>query len=256
MGRMTSSAVAVVMLLGGHLARAGSEVSQDIPGHGKVNFTDKTITATGTGAPNLKAPNAAVARIGAERTARLDALRNILETVKGVTVTGTVSAAGALSDSPSVTAKVQGIVQNFKVIDTKYYSDGGVDMIVEVPLNGVTDAFVGEQAGKAVPKKAAASDATGLIINAKGLSLPPAIAPRVVDEKGNTVYSVEQVEKAAVIQHGVAGYTRSLDQAMKTVLWRAPGGEGVETCDAAGLGGFSQRRCGQSRAAWICAQRR
>ena len=61
---------------------AKDAVAQSVA-HGSIDWTNKTITATGSGAPDLKAANVAVARLGAERAAKADALRNILEAVKG-----------------------------------------------------------------------------------------------------------------------------------------------------------------------------
>ena len=194
------------------IASAQGEVSQDIPGHGKINWTDNTITATGTGAPDLKAPNAAVARLGAERVARMDALRNILEAVKGAKISGTTSAGGALASSPQLSAKVQGAVSRFKVLDTKYYSDGGVDIIVQVPLSGVTDLLLEDAGSKVASGK---SDYTGLIINAKGLPITPALAPRLLNESGEELYTASFVAKRAIRERGVVRYTKSLDQAMK-----------------------------------------
>lgn len=198
-------------------AQAGG-VSQTV-GHGQINWSDKTITATGSGAPSLKAANVAVARLGAERAAKLDALRNILEAVKGVQVSGGESAGAKMSASPELEAKVEGIVRNFKVLDTKYYSDGGVDLVVQVPLDGVLTATLLPEAGSQAPKETkVAGDAggiTGVIINAKGLDLTPALAPKVLDAAGKSVYSADIVARDAVERRGVAGYSSSLESAMK-----------------------------------------
>src|SRR5512137_1973629 len=52
---------------------------------GAVDWQRRVARCTGSGAANLKdaAGNPAVARIGAEKAARLDALRNCLEVLKG-----------------------------------------------------------------------------------------------------------------------------------------------------------------------------
>ncbi len=64
------------------LAWAQQPLTQAI-GNGEINWGEQVIRATGSGAPNPDAPNVAAARLGAERAAKADALRNILETVKG-----------------------------------------------------------------------------------------------------------------------------------------------------------------------------
>lgn len=195
-------------------AQAGG-VSQTV-GHGQINWSEKTITATGSGAPSLKAPNVAVARLGAERAAKMDAFRNIIEAVKGVQVSGGESAGAKMSASSELTAKVEGIVRNFKVLDTKYYSDGGVDLVVQVPLDGVlTAALLPEAGSKAAQATGSPGEVTGVIINAKGLGLKPALAPKVLDAGGKAVYGAGIAAKDAVGRHGVAAYSSSLESAMK-----------------------------------------
>jgi len=212
---MVKKLTVVVVLCSASVAWAQGDVSQDVPGHGQINWTAKTITATGTGAPDLKAPNAAVARIGAERVARMDALRNVLEAVKGAKISGTTKAEGLIAESPQLNAKVQGVVRNFKVLDIKYYSDGGVDIIVEVPLSGVTEALVTDAGASPHKGKKPGDGTTGVIINAKGLAVAPGLAPRIYNEGGDELYGAQVVNKNAIRQYGVAGYTRSLDKAMK-----------------------------------------
>lgn len=211
---MARVAAVVAMVMFTAIPGWAQEVAEAIPGHGKINWTDKTITVTGSGAPSLKAANVAVARLGAERAAKLDAFRNILEAVKGVKVSGNDTAGSLMASSPQTKSKVEGVIRNFKVLDTKYYSDGGVDLVVSVPLSGVTDALVAD-AGTKVQTVAAAGSTTGIIINAKGLQVTPALAPRLLTEKGGEVYSAAMVSRDAIAKHGVTGYTKSLDDARK-----------------------------------------
>lgn len=207
---------AVVLWCGVARAQDASAVSQTV-GHGQINWSDKTITATGSGAPNLNSANAAQARLGAERAAKLDAWRNILEAVKGVRVSGGQSAGALMDASPQTKSKVEGLVQGFKVLDTKYYSDGGVDVVVQVSLDGVLlETLVPPAATPA--KAAAAGDAggvTGIVVNAKGLGAQPALVPRFLDEAGKELYGAATVSAEAAKANGYASYTKSLDQAMK-----------------------------------------
>src|SRR5690606_36389070 len=73
----TKALVAALVLGLGATAHAESDdaVVQKI-GHGEVNWSAKTVTATGSGAANLKDASVAVARLNAERAAKLDAYRN------------------------------------------------------------------------------------------------------------------------------------------------------------------------------------
>jgi hypothetical protein len=215
------AAVLVLALVAAPLSVAVAEdppkdaVAQTV-GHGKVNWTDKTITTTGSGAPDLKAANVAVARLGAERAAKADALRNVIETVKGVRVSGAESAGQAMEQSPEIRTKVEGVVRNFEVVDTKYYSDGGVDVVVKVPLDSVLDALLPAKKDNAPsPADSAAGGPTGVIVNAKGLKVPPALAPRIVDDKGNQIYGADMVNHDALVQRGVVSYAKTVEQAQR-----------------------------------------
>ncbi len=206
--------VGALMWVAAGTADAQADPVAQTVGHGKINWSDKTITATGSGAPDLKAANVAVARLGAERAAKMDALRNILEAVRGLRVQSGESAGDRMDASPELKASVEGVVKNFKVIDTKYYSDGGVDVIVQVPLDGVITGALVKAGVKAAPPNGADA-ASGVVINAKGLGLVPALAPRIVDDKGQEIFSAALVAEEAVKRHGVAGYTKNLDGALK-----------------------------------------
>jgi len=196
-------------------APATDAVSQSI-GHAQVNWSDKTVTATGSGAPSLKAANAAAARLGAERAAKLDAYRNALEAVRGVRLTGKDTAGAAIDSSPDVKAKISGVIQGFKTVDIKYYSDGGVDVIISGPLDGVlTDSLVGAGATAAVTE-GFGDGTTGVVIDAKGLGVTPALAPRLVDEDSNAVYTASLVNRDIFHAHGMVEYVKSVDLATKT----------------------------------------
>jgi hypothetical protein len=195
---------------------ADNDVVQSV-GHGQVHWGDNTVTATGSGAPSLKAANVAVARLGAERAAKMDAFRNILEAVKGVRLSSGQSVSAMMDTSPQLKSRVEGVLRSFKVVDTRYYSDGGVDVVVQAPLTGVILDALLPKAGSSEDKTTGVmSEHTGLVVNARGLALTPAISPRLVDEDGNVVYSAAFVNRDAALQRGIATYHKSVDAATKS----------------------------------------
>lgn len=219
MGWRWMAVLVVLALAAGVAAQEAGEVTEgDLKvEHGQVNWTDKTITATGSGAPDLKAPNVAVARLGAERVAKLDALRNILETLKGVRINSEITVDNEMVTNSKMRTKVQGVARHFKVLKTKYYSDGGVDLIVQMSLDGQLASTLLESGSKTadVPRKGNAKH-SGLIINTKGLKTMPALAPKVLDESGNVVYSSEVIEKEKLEERGVTSYFKAMDAAKKS----------------------------------------
>jgi hypothetical protein len=56
---------------------------------------------------------------------------------------------------------------------------------------------------------------TGLVIDARGLGLKPAMAPRVFDEDGKEIYGSAYVKKDWAVKQGMVGYTRDPKKAKK-----------------------------------------
>ncbi len=184
--------------------------------HGEINWSAKTVTATGSGAANLKDGSVAKARLMAERAAKLDALRNIIETIQGIQVSGTRNAADVMSNG-EVKSKISGMAQGYRVVDTKYYSDGSVDVIISMPIDeNLTNALVEKPKGGKAPRKISTDGPetyTGLIVNARGLGLTPSMAPRVVDEAGKEVYGAELVSEKGLQQGGIVAYAKAEEKA-------------------------------------------
>ena len=57
------------------------------------------------------------------------------------------------------------------------------------------------------------SATTGLIIDARGLGIRPAMSPRILDQNGGVVYGPGNYTREYSIQNGVAGYAKGLDKA-------------------------------------------
>jgi hypothetical protein len=184
-------------------------------GNGEVNWATQVISATGSGAPNPQAPNIAAARLGAERAAKADALRNILETLKGVRIDSQTLVVNAMTESDVIRTQVQGIVQGARVVNTRYLSDGAVEVTVEVPITGpLTQTILPPTSfgTQAVPK-AGNPVYTGIVFDSRGLNLRPAMAPKVLDEDGREVYGSAFVSQEWATKYGIVGYVKDLDAA-------------------------------------------
>ncbi|HVO19759.1 MAG TPA: hypothetical protein VMU15_10910 [Anaeromyxobacter sp.] len=187
---------------------------------GKVDWEHKVVRCTGSGAANLKDAdgNPAVARIGAEKAARLDAVRNCLATLRGVQLESGRSVGSALESDSGLSGRVQGILRGFRTVGKpRYFSDGGVEIDVEVPLEGaLSDALLPhptEPAG-AAPAPAAAGGPTSLVVDARGQKVVPALAPRVKDEAGQEIYGPARLDEAGR-RAGAAAYAPDLEAARK-----------------------------------------
>lgn len=215
LGILFSTATLAAGSLSARAADSGAEVQK--LDKGEINWSQKTITATGSGTFSNASSNAAQARLGATKAAKMDAQRNLLEMLKGVNISAKTTLGSAMA-STDIKAKVEGVVRNFEVVDTKYFSDGGVDVTIRMSLDGsLADAVVPPAITAAASDggnpTTASSGYTGLILDARGTQVQPALSPRLLDESGKELYSASNVGKDKLHDHGVAAYVKTLDAA-------------------------------------------
>lgn len=122
-------------LAGSCLAAEAREVLERLP-NGVINWTQGIVTAKGSGTPPAGVTAPAQARLMAERAAKADALRNLLESVKGVRVDAETTVENFTTKSDVVLTRVSGIVKGASVVDKRYLSDGAVEVTVAVNLTG------------------------------------------------------------------------------------------------------------------------
>lgn len=194
-------------------------------GEGSVDWGARTIVSRGIGAPNLDLPEAA-RRPGAIRAAQIIALRNALETVKGILLNSSTTVQNFMTTNDVVTTQVNGYLKGFEQKGReKYMSDGSVEVTMEIPLDGIggisdflLSNSVGEKPsitkfqGKKAKKEAIFS---GLIIDCRGFKVKPALSPKVIDEDGKEIYGSAYVTKEWAVKYGVVGYAKTVDGAAK-----------------------------------------
>jgi len=197
------------------LALVAPVIAQAEPG--AVDWQKKVVKCTGAGAANLRDAqgNPAVARIGAEKAAKLDAVRQCMETIKGVTIEKGETVGGALAGDTTLSGKVQGIVKGYKVVDKRYFEDGGVELDVEVPMEGVLSETLLPKADAKAPQAGGEPAGTCLVIDARGRKLVKALAPRVLDQAGTELYGPAMLNETARRLGGTAMYAKDLEAAKK-----------------------------------------
>jgi hypothetical protein len=194
-------------------------------GSGNVDWAARFIIATGIGAPNPDLPEAA-RRPAALRAAQQIALRNALETIKGIFLNSSTTVKNFMVENDVISSSISGYLKGFEQQGAaKYMSDGSVEISMKVPLDGVGgigEMLLGQNVAEqpAITKfegtKAKTEQIfTGLIINCKGLSVKPAISPRVIDETGREVYGSAYVSREWAVKYGVVGYSKEVEAAVK-----------------------------------------
>jgi len=192
-----------------------------------VDWERGIAISLGVGAPATWAKNAAQKNISAQRAARLDAARNIIELIKGINITGTTSMKQAMVENDEIESSIQGRLAGIRAAgEPKYFSDGSVQVKIVANLREVVpqDLVYGAQSGP--PKllegplgstsgsSLATSNAyTGLIVDARGTGVVPAMAPKIYDPDGREVYGSAYVSREWAISQGVVGYLKDLEKA-------------------------------------------
>jgi hypothetical protein len=193
------------------------DVIDPVGSTGKVDWTSGVITAVGIGAPPAQPANAAQARAMAERAAQVVAYRNLLEAVKGVRVDSTTTVENFIVTSDVIKTQVSGIIQGATIMDKKYMSDGSVEVTVGMKLTGaLAEALLPKApapgaapvSGTPAPGAAAGQLYTGLIVDARGLGVRPAMAPKILNEEGKEVYGSAYINRDWAVREGMVGYQK------------------------------------------------
>ncbi len=198
---------------------------------GSLNWSKGLIVSKGIGAPPQEYYGSPQARPMALQAARLEAMRNILEAVQGVRIDSSTLVRNFAAESYVIMAKVEGMVRNAKVVKQEYMTDGTVEVTVEMSLLGgfaqlvlpseikqveAIKPLAGNKANEkaAGSHSASASDVyTGLVVDAKGLKVKPALSPKIFDENNQEVYGSAYVSREYAVQQGMSGYSKDIKAA-------------------------------------------
>ena len=193
-----------------------------------IDWANRTITATGIGAPNPDAPNMAVKRAGAIQAAKMYAVRDMVASVKGMYLSSESTIENYMTTSDVVKTQVEGIAKAFKMVGKPhYFEDGSVEVTMVMSLNGdLSDVAMGGQSFDADAPVVAEADYklsdivdvqpgvyTGMIIDCRAVQLRPALSPKVFSKAGAEVYGSANVSKEFAVQQGMLGYLKDVEQA-------------------------------------------
>ncbi len=194
-----------------------------------IDWDRGVAIAEGIGVPAKNAAGAAQRNATALRAARLDAARNMLEMIKGINLSASTTIEDAMVSSDTVRSSVQGRLFGLRPVGKpRYFSDGSLSIRMEASLRQMIPAELlapsktipapvksGHTASSGTATTGIDPDRayTGLVIDARGSGLQPAMSPKIYDEDGNELYGSAYVDQEYVQKHGMAGYVKNVDQA-------------------------------------------
>jgi hypothetical protein len=151
----------------------------------------------------------AAAFAAAVQTAR----QRLLETLGRLRVTAERTVAETVQGVPEKQQELAGLVAEAEVIATRYLPQDTVESTVQLPVFGRLTLLLWPDAATAVGPGALPPDGvyTGVIIDARGLAVRPALFPRLLDEGGQTLYTPTQVDATIAAQRGYMVYASAVD---------------------------------------------
>ena len=187
--------------------------------HGMVDWESEVVRATGIGfPPEFGAP--AKRKLLAKRAATADAYRNLAEIVHGVRVDSETVVKNYETESDIVRIQISGLIKGARIIEAKPLPDKSFQVTLELPIYGessIAQAIIPEimpKAEVAAPRAIPEGGYTGLIVDAQGLNIEPAMSPKIIDSEGKELYGTMEIDPDYVIAHGIVDYATSMAKAM------------------------------------------
>jgi hypothetical protein len=192
-----------------------------------TNWSDMYIEVTAMGTANvLKAQNEAHALILAEETARALAYRKLTERAYGVYVNSRNIIKDGVTGDDTVLVACEGYINNAKEINVTHEkladnsilctvtmgalitTDDGLMNVGGLIQSGEPDVEIYSPVTKVYP-----GEYSGIVIDASGLDVNPALYPNIVTEDGKLVYGGQFLDPEYALMNGVSTYVRSLEEA-------------------------------------------
>jgi hypothetical protein len=222
------------------LSPAQAQVTQNM-GSGTIDWTSGNLKVTGSGAPPSKG-SAAQKRLMARRAAVADGYRQMAELINGVRVDSETIVKDFVTESDTIKVKVSALIKGAQIGDTRYLSDGSVEVDMRLGMYGanslssvIQPTFLEEHKQEQItptptrtavptpvktptipdePVVDSGDSYTGLIIDCKGLGVAPGMSPMIMDSNGKEVYIGDRpIDPDMVVQIGIVGYLKTMSEA-------------------------------------------
>jgi hypothetical protein len=201
--------------------------------NGHINWTTGIVQAKGVGTPLKKSSgNSNVSSMKILSDSKNNARHNMLKIIKNVRINSVQKAGNYATINDSVAKQLEEIIlkarENEKM--RKYMSDGTVEVYLQLSLyGGFAQLFLpqeikqietikpvvikGKNSSTQPSKTIHLKNYTGLVVDATGISVNPAMAPRLLDENGKEVYGAAFASREFAVQKGMSGYSKDIKTA-------------------------------------------
>lgn len=179
------------------------------------------IVVKGEGASPTGPFTQAQKRIMALRAAKTVALREAAEVLDGVTVSGETTIEKAAAKSDIVRTAAQGLITGATVVKEDYDDAAGTAVIfISVPMHWAAatlmpsvSGLVGDMPQYRPGLMASTLGYDGLIVDARGRSLKPALINRILSKNGEVIYDPSKLGSEVLSSGGSALFTSDIARA-------------------------------------------
>lgn len=201
--------------------------------NGHINWTTGIVQAKGVGTPLKKnSGDASVSSMKILSDSHNNARHNMLKVTKNVRINSVKKAGNYATINDSVAKQLEEIIYKARENEKmrKYLSDGTVEIYLQLSLyGGFAQLFLpqeikqiesikqvaieGEKPSSQPSKASDLKNYTGLVVDATGISVNPAMAPRLLDEDGKEVYGSAFASREFAVEKGMSGYSKDFKTA-------------------------------------------
>lgn len=169
----------------------------------------------------------------AVRKAATSARKQLLDTILGIRIDARSTIGAYLADNDELAAALRGLVQN-SPLERPSALEGPAEVRVSESLRGELAQYVlpttmpfqsnipprlstsleqqfMEDAVEPAPAGYLPGGYTGLVVDARGLNVTPALAPVIYGQDGEGVYGAFLVSRDAAVRHGIAAYADTVE---------------------------------------------
>ena len=172
---------------------------------GQIDWTGMRLLVSASAAGG-GGSNTSIETMEAEARTRLGP--RVLELARRVRVSSDTTAGDLLDAGDAVADRLDANLALWEVYEARYYTSKAVELDGALPLQPwLRPALVSLAAGKG-RSSPPASGVSGLVVDARGLKVLPAIAPRLKDPSGDVLYAVQGLTEFAAAQRGPVVYVR------------------------------------------------
>ena len=189
---------------------------------GCIDWANGVFYAVGFGVPNTKFKSAAQRNYSAKVAAEQVAMRNLLRLVETTLLDSETTVQDGMLESDRIRTKIKGKIRHVQMVGApRYMSDGSVNVIMKMQMREVVKvlaegpgikAFSAPQEIQTPQALGSASTAsgvfTGLLIDARGTEISPALSPKVLNEDGDVIYGFANVDRQFSLEQGMMGYLK------------------------------------------------